>query len=236
MSQSKPLHFRLCLASPGGFEPLTPRLGGECSIQLSYEDMSDFWLKIGLSATFQASGSVTGYSITYAFWMNCSIQLSSIHSPLVASYMTLTLTDSNYRVLFPIVQRRQASPFLRRLLSFSVKRAKHKCLVQELNPHGWLRRPLPSPLDERDISAQMDSNHPEKTTALSIRRTRHKCTDGFEPSCKELQSRLVPDHAHMSGQCSSRTNLFPSFNRTPLPFSQLSIIVTPTGIEPVFPN
>ena len=144
MSQSKPLHFRLCLASPGGFEPLTPRLGGECSIQLSYEDMSDFWLKIGLSATFQASGSVTGYSITYAFWMNCSIQLSSIHSPLVASYMTLTLTDSNYRVLFPIVQRRQASPFLRRLLSFSVKRAKHKCLVQELNPHGWLRRPLPS--------------------------------------------------------------------------------------------
>ena len=89
-------------------------LGGECSIQLSYEDMSDFWLKIGLSATFQASGSVTGYSITYAFWMNCSIQLSSIHSPLVASYITLTLTDSNYRVLFPIVQRRQASPFLRR--------------------------------------------------------------------------------------------------------------------------
>ena len=76
--------------------------------------MSDFWLKIGLSATFQASGSVTGYSITYAFWMNCSIQLSSIHSPLVASYITLTLTDSNYRVLFPIVQRRQASPFLRR--------------------------------------------------------------------------------------------------------------------------
>ena len=113
MSQSKPLHFRLCLASPGGFEPLTPRLGGECSIQLSYEDMSDFWLKIGLSATFQASGSVTGYSITYAFWMNCSIQLSSIHSPLVASYIALTLTDSNYRVLFPIVQRRQASPFLR---------------------------------------------------------------------------------------------------------------------------
>ena len=214
MSQSKPLHFRLCLASPGGFEPLTPRLGGECSIQLSYEDMSDFWLKIGLSATFQASGSVTGYSITYAFWMNCSIQLSSIHSPLVASYMTLTLTDSNYRVLFPIVQRRQASPFLRRLLSFSVKRAKHKCLVQELNPHGWLRRPLPSPLDERDISAQMDSNHPRK----------------------DLQSRLVPDRAHMSGQCSSRTNLFPSFNRTPLPFSQLSIIVTPTGFEPVFPN
>ena len=96
MSQSKPLHFRLCLASPGGFEPLTPRLGGECSIQLSYEDMSDFWLKIRLSGTFQASGSVAGYSITYAFWMNYSIQLSSIHSPLVASYITLTLTDSNY--------------------------------------------------------------------------------------------------------------------------------------------
>ena len=46
--------------------------------------------------------------------MNYSIQLSSIHSPLAASYITLTLTDSNYRVLFPIVQRRQASPFLRR--------------------------------------------------------------------------------------------------------------------------
>ena len=118
VSQSKPLHFRLCLASPGGFEPLTPRLGGECSIQLSYEDMSDFWLKIRLSGTFQASGSVAGYSITYAFWMNCSIQLSSIHSPLVASYITLTLTDSNYRVLFPIVQRRQASPFLRRRLFY----------------------------------------------------------------------------------------------------------------------
>ena len=115
MSQSKPLHFRLCIASLGEFELLTPRLGGECSIQLSYEDMSDFWLKIRLSAIFQASGSVAGYSITYAFWMNCSIQLSSIHSPLVASYITLTLTDSNYRVLFPIVQRRQASPFLRRV-------------------------------------------------------------------------------------------------------------------------
>jgi len=58
--------------------------------------MSDFWLKIRLSGTFQASGSVAGYSITYAFWMNYSIQLSSIHSPLVASYITLTLTDSNY--------------------------------------------------------------------------------------------------------------------------------------------
>ena len=57
-----------------------------------------------------------------------------------------------------------------------------------------------SPLDERDISAQMDSNHPRK----------------------ELQSRLVPDLAHISGQCSSRTNLFPGFNRTPLPVSQLS--------------
>ncbi|CAK7052311.1 MAG: hypothetical protein ENTB_02502 [Enterocloster aldenensis] len=125
MSQSKPLHFRLCLASPGGFEPLTPRLGGECSIQLSYEDMSDFWLKIGLSATFQAFGSVTGYSITYAFWMNCSIQLSSIHSPLVASYITLTLTDSNYRVLFPIVQRRQASPFLRRRTLYPAELQKH---------------------------------------------------------------------------------------------------------------
>ena len=93
-------------------------LGGECSIQLSYEDISDFWLKIRHSAAFQASGSVAGYSITYAFWMNYSIQLSSIHSPLVASYITLTLTDSNYRVLFPIVQRRQASPFLRRHLLY----------------------------------------------------------------------------------------------------------------------
>ena len=40
-------------------------------------------------------------------------------------------------------------------------------------------------LDERDISAQMDSNHQRK----------------------DLQSRPVPDLAHMSGQCSSRTNL-----------------------------
>ena len=97
-----------------------PPLGGECSIQLSYEDMSDLGLKIRLSATFQASGSVAGYSITYAFWMNYSIQLSSIHSPLVASYITLTLTDSNYRVLFPIVQRHQASPFLRRHLFYTL--------------------------------------------------------------------------------------------------------------------
>ena len=125
MSQSKPLHFRLCLASPGGFEPLTPRLGGECSIQLSYEDISDFWLKIRHSAAFQASGSVAGYSITYAFWMNYSIQLSSIHSPLVASYITLTLTDSNYRVLFPIVQRRQASPFLRRRTLYPTELQRH---------------------------------------------------------------------------------------------------------------
>ena len=156
--------------------------------------MSDFWLKIGLSATFQASGSVTGYSITYAFWMNCSIQLSSIHSPLVASYMTLTLTDSNYRVLFPIVQRRQASPFLRRLLSFSVKRAKHKCLVQELNPHGWLRRPLPSPLDERDISAQMDSNHPVRIAVQTgPRPCAHEWTvfESNEPF-SELQSDASP--------------------------------------------
>ena len=34
---------RLCsaLASPRGFEPPTPRLGGVCSIQLSYEDMGN---------------------------------------------------------------------------------------------------------------------------------------------------------------------------------------------------
>ena len=30
--------FLFYLASPSGFEPPTPRLGGECSIQLSYED------------------------------------------------------------------------------------------------------------------------------------------------------------------------------------------------------
>lgn len=138
MSQSKPLHFRLCLASPGGFEPLTPRLGGECSIQLSYEDMSDFWLKIGLSATFQASGSVTGYSITYTFWMNCSIQLSSIHSPLVASYITLTLTDSNYRVLFPLVQRRQASSFLRRRSLYPAELQKHNIYDISLRPSNFI--------------------------------------------------------------------------------------------------
>ena len=70
-----------------------------------------------------------------------------------------------------------------------------------------------------------------ESPALSIRRTRHKCTDGFEPSCKELQSRLVPDRAHMSGQCSSRTNLFPGFNRTPLPFSQLPKYSHPNGLR-----
>ena len=95
--------------------------------------MSDFWLKIGLSATFQASGSVTGYSITYAFWMNCSIQLSSIHSPLMASYITLTLTDSNYRVLFPIVQRRQASPFLRRRSLYPAELQKHNISLRPSN-------------------------------------------------------------------------------------------------------
>ena len=57
--------------------------------------------------------------------MNCSIQLSSIHSPLVASYITLTLTDSNYRVLFPIVQRRQASPFLRRRMLYPAELCRH---------------------------------------------------------------------------------------------------------------
>lgn len=31
-----------------------PPLGGECSIQLSYEDISDFGLKIRLSGTFQS--------------------------------------------------------------------------------------------------------------------------------------------------------------------------------------
>ena len=98
--------------------------------------MSDFWLKIELSATFQASGSVTGYSITYAFWMNCSIQLSSIHSPLVASYITLTLTDSNYRVLFPIVQRRQASPFLRRRVLYPAELWRH--MPQTLDFTGFL--------------------------------------------------------------------------------------------------
>ena len=108
-----------------GSDNLGSSLGGECSIQLSYEDISDFWLKISLSSTFQASGSVAGYSITYAFWMNCSIQLSSIHSPLVASYITLTLTDSNYRVLFPIVQRRQAGPFLRRRTLYPAELQRH---------------------------------------------------------------------------------------------------------------
>ena len=120
-------------------------LGGECSIQLSYEDMSDFWLKIWLSATFQASGSVAGYSITYAFWMNYSIQLSSIHSPLVASYITLTLTDSNYRVLFPIVQRRQASPFLRRRVLYPAELRRHMLFSAHILYHKFLflRRPFP---------------------------------------------------------------------------------------------
>ena len=34
-----------CLAPTRGFEPPTPRLGGECSILLSYVDMPIFWLK-----------------------------------------------------------------------------------------------------------------------------------------------------------------------------------------------
>ena len=38
------------------------------------------------------------------------------------------------------------------------------------------------------------------------------------PSCSPDWSQT----AHMSGQCSSRTNLFPGFNRTLLPVSQLS--------------
>ena len=33
------------LTSTRGFEPPTPRLGGECSILLSYVDMPIFWLK-----------------------------------------------------------------------------------------------------------------------------------------------------------------------------------------------
>ena len=102
--------------------------------------MSDFWLKIGLSATFQASGTVAGYSITYAFWMNCSIQLSSIHSPLVASYITLTLTDSNYRVLFPIVQRRQASPFLRRRVLYPAELWRHARFLAYLQAFSALHK------------------------------------------------------------------------------------------------
>ena len=41
---STPEYFSIVLSTG-------PPLGGECSIQLSYEDMSDFWLKIRLSGT-----------------------------------------------------------------------------------------------------------------------------------------------------------------------------------------
>ena len=40
VSQSKPLHFRLCLASPGGFGPLTPRLGERIGSVNSEQELS----------------------------------------------------------------------------------------------------------------------------------------------------------------------------------------------------
>ena len=41
----RPKGAAMIVAPTRGFEPPTPRLGGECSILLSYVDMPIFWLK-----------------------------------------------------------------------------------------------------------------------------------------------------------------------------------------------
>ena len=50
--------------STRGFEPPTPRLGGECSILLSYVDMPIFWLKINI---FRQSAVAAVFMISDGF-------------------------------------------------------------------------------------------------------------------------------------------------------------------------
>ena len=134
MSQSKPLHFRLCLASPGGFEPLTPRLGGECSIQLSYEDMSDFWLKIR------------------AFWHFLSFRIGSrlfnylcfLDELLHPTFLdTFAFGGKLYNTYFDRFEL--SSSFLRRRVLYPAELRRHMLFSAHILYHKFLflRRPFP---------------------------------------------------------------------------------------------
>ena len=89
-------------------------LGGECSIQLSYEDMSDFWLKIRLSGTFQ-SFRIGSRLFNYLCFLDELLHPTFLDTFAFGGKLYNTYFDRfELSSSFSIVQRRQASPFLRR--------------------------------------------------------------------------------------------------------------------------
>ena len=113
----QPLAVTAFMASPGRFELPAPRLGGVCSIQLSYGDIFDFsWSRMERSASQDFDDLIIRRGLLYPFNYRGLSGFYSIFPWLHHSNRSLV----RRRVLYP-------TELLRRILFMMIAQRKSNC-------------------------------------------------------------------------------------------------------------